>query len=66
MTDGLIRRDRLDAAITAMAANSEFTPIVQRLGCLRGVATLTAFRVAVEIGDWQRFSGRTTGASNQV
>jgi transposase len=30
------RRDRLDAAITTMAVDSEFTPIVQRLGCLRG------------------------------
>jgi hypothetical protein len=39
----LARRDRLDAAITAMAAQSAFTPVVCRLGCLRGVATLTAF-----------------------
>jgi transposase len=31
------RRDRLDAAITAMAADSEFT-VVTRLGCLRGVS----------------------------
>ena len=26
-----------------MAADSEFTPVVRRLGCLRGVSTLTAF-----------------------
>ena len=32
----LARRDRLDAAIEAMAADSEFTPVVRRLGCLRG------------------------------
>ena len=37
------RRDRLDAAITAMASDSSFTPVVRRLGCLRGVSTLTAF-----------------------
>ena len=37
------RRDRLDAAIAAMAADSEFTPVVRRLGCLRGVSTLTGF-----------------------
>jgi len=43
------RRDRLDRAITEMAANSEFTPVVRRLGCLRGVATLTGFGLAVEI-----------------
>ena len=30
----------------------EFTPLVRRLGCLRGVCTLTAFALAVEIGDW--------------
>jgi len=37
------RRDRLDAAIASMAADSEFTPLVQRLGCLRGIGTLTGF-----------------------
>jgi transposase len=56
------RRDRLDKAIVAMAADSSFTPVVDRLGCLRGVSTLTAFGLAVEIGDWQRLSGRTIGA----
>ena len=58
----LARRDRLDAAITTMAADSPFTPVVHRLGCLRGVSTLTAFGLAVEIGDWQRLSGRSIGA----
>ncbi len=56
------RRDRLDAAIEEMAADSEFTPIVRRLGCLRGVGTLTGFALAVEIGDWQRFTGNTIGS----
>jgi transposase len=56
------RRDRLDAAITAMAADSEFTSIVARLGCLRGVSTLTGFALAVEIGDWNRFTGNTIGS----
>ncbi|MGO8939373.1 MAG: IS110 family transposase [Mycobacterium sp.] len=56
------RRDRLDTAITAMAADSQFTPVVRRLCCLRGVATLTAFGLAVEIGDWQRLTGRSIGA----
>jgi transposase len=56
------RRDRLDKAISAMAADSSFTPVADRLGCLRGVSTLTAFSLAVEIGDWQRLSGRTIGA----
>ena len=56
------RRDRLDEAITTMAAASEFTPVVTRLGCLRGVSTLTAFGLAVEIGDWDRLDGRSIGA----
>jgi len=56
------RRDRLDAAIAAMAADSEFTPVVRRLACLRGVSTLTAFALAVEIGDWNRFTGNSIGA----
>ena len=45
-----------------MAADSMFTPVVRRLGCLRGVSTLTAFGLAVEIGDWHRLTGRTIGA----
>lgn len=55
------RRDRLDQAITAMAADSDFTPLVHRLGCLRGVSTLTGFALAVEIGDWHRFTGNSIG-----
>ncbi|WP_406029019.1 IS110 family transposase [Nocardioides sp. NBC_00850] len=56
------RRDRLDGAIEQMAADSEFTPVVRRLGCLRGVSTLTGFALAVEIGDWHRFSGNSIGS----
>lgn len=56
------RRDRLDAAIAEMAADSEFTGVVNRLGCLRGIGTLTGFGLAVEIGDWHRFTGATIGA----
>lgn len=37
MVTGVHHRDRLDAAIVAMAADSEFTPVVQRLCCLRGM-----------------------------
>lgn len=62
MTACVDRRQRLDTAIEAMAADSEFTPVVRRLGCLRGIATLTAFGLATEIGDWHRLTGRTIGA----
>lgn len=56
------RRDRLDRAIDEMAGNSSYTPVVRRLSCLRGISTLTGFALAVEIGDWQRFTGATIGA----
>jgi transposase len=36
--------------------------VVHRLACLRGISTLTAFALAVEIGDWDRFSGGSIGA----
>jgi transposase len=55
------RRDRLDAEIEQLAADSEFTPVVRRLGCLRGIGTLTGFALAVEIGDWHRFTGNSIG-----
>lgn len=58
----VLRRDGLDAAITAMAAEGPFTPVVRRLGALRGISTLTGFGLAVEIGDWDRFTGTSIGA----
>ena len=56
------RRDRLDKAIEKKAADSQYTPVVRRLCCLRGVSRLTGFALAVEVGDWYRFSGSTIGA----
>jgi transposase len=45
-----------------VAADGQFTPVVRRLSCLRGISTLTAFSLAVEIGDWDRFTGAGIGA----
>jgi transposase len=56
------RRRSLDSAIENMAADSEFTAVVRRVSCLRGMGTLTAFAMAVEIGDWNRFTGNTIGS----
>jgi len=56
------RRDRLDAVIAEMARDAEFAPVVHRLGCLRGISTLTGFALATEIGDWHRFTGESIGA----
>jgi len=56
------RRDRLDKAITETAAEPAWAPVVGRLQCLRGISRLTAFGLAVEVGDWHRFTGSTMGA----
>jgi transposase len=56
------RRDHLDAAIAELAAGSRFTPVTDRLACLRGISTLTGFGLAVEIGDWSRLSPATIGS----
>lgn len=58
----LARRDRLDVAIRALAADSEFTAVTRRLGCLRGISTTTGFALAVEIGDWHRLTGASIGS----
>jgi transposase len=56
------RREALDAAIVAEAGKAPWVGVVGRLACLRGVSTLTAFGLAVEIGEWSRFDGRSIGA----
>ncbi|MFF2489072.1 IS110 family transposase [Microbacterium sp. NPDC058062] len=62
VTQIVARKDRLDRDITAMAADSEFTAVTTRLGCLRGISTLTGFALAVEIGDWHRLTGASIAA----
>jgi transposase len=56
------RRDRLDQQIAVTAARPEWAPMVSRLGAVRGIATLTGLGLAVEIGDWDRFTGSSIGA----
>ena len=56
------RRDALDRAIIEIAREEPFAATVGRLCCLRGVSVLTALGLCVEIGDWQRFNGRSIGA----
>ena len=56
------RRARLDEKIITLAEDSEFTPVTRRLACLRGISTLTGFALAVEIGDWERFTGASIGS----
>jgi transposase len=56
------RRDRLDQAIAEQAAAPAYAQVVARLCCLRGVSTLTALALTVELGDWRRFDPARLGA----
>jgi transposase len=56
------RRDRLDAAIVELADTEPLAGPVGRLRCLRGVSTLTAVGLCVEVADWHRFTGSTIGS----
>ncbi|PCC25517.1 IS110 family transposase [Glutamicibacter sp. BW78] len=58
----LDRRNRLDIRITALAETDPYAEVVHALMCLRGISVLTAFGLAVEVGDWYRFTGKTIGA----
>ena len=55
------RRDALDEAIAELAGEPPFAATVGRLCCLRGVGTLTALALTVEIGDWTRFRPQSLG-----
>lgn len=56
------RRDRLDHATGAMAADSQFTPIVDRLGCLRGYQHVDRVRAGGRDQRLHRFTGNSIGA----
>jgi transposase len=56
------RRDRLDQAIAELAAAPPYAEVVGRLCCLRGISTLTALALTVELGDWRRFDPARLGA----
>jgi transposase len=61
MLQAKARRDGLDRAIAELAAEPPFADTVGRLVCLRGVSTLTAVALTVELGDWQRFRPESLG-----
>jgi transposase len=61
MLDAKSRRDALDTAISELAACEPYVEVVERLVCLRGVSTLTAFALTVELGDWSRFRPESLG-----
>lgn len=53
---------RLDTEIAALADDCEASAIINALMCFRGISLTTAFGLAVEIGDWTRFTGARIGS----
>jgi transposase len=54
--DGLVaRKAALDERLSRLALEGEWAQTVARLRCFRGIDTLTAFVLALEIGDFARF-----------
>jgi transposase len=49
------RRDRVEAELATLAAESHCAATVARLRCLRGIDTLSALGLCAEIGEWERF-----------
>jgi transposase len=60
----LARREVLDERLGRLALDERIWPTVSRLRCFRGIDTLTALTLHLELGgDWQRFrSARQVGA----
>jgi transposase len=53
---------RIDQRVAAVAKDCEYAPVVDALMCLRGLDVTGAFGLAVEIGDWTRFTGSSIGS----
>lgn len=54
--DGLVaRKAALDERLSRLALEGEWSPTVARLRCFRGIDTLSAFALCLEIGDFARF-----------
>jgi transposase len=54
---GLVaRRDALDERLSHVAREEEFWPLVARLRAFRGIDTLSALIIVLEVGDFHRFN----------
>jgi transposase len=54
--DGLVaRKVALDERLSRLAVDGPWSPTVARLRCFRGIDTLTALALCLEIGDFARF-----------
>lgn len=53
---------RVDERVAAVAKDCQYTPVIDALMCLRGIQVTSGFGLAVEIGDWTRFTGANIGS----
>ncbi|HAL28765.1 MAG TPA: hypothetical protein DCP25_18825 [Chloroflexi bacterium] len=53
----LRQRDLMDGAIERIAVSEPYAAAVRRLCCLRGIKSLSALTLLVEVGDLRRFAG---------
>lgn len=53
---------RIDQRVAAVAKDCEYSAVIEALMCLRGIQVTTGFGLAVEIGDWTRFTGANIGS----
>lgn len=54
--DGLVaRKAALEERLSHLAVEGEWAPTVARLRCFRGIDTLSAFALRLEVGDFARF-----------
>jgi transposase len=51
----LARRVALDERLSHVARDTEFWPVVRRLRAFRGIDTLSALVIVLEVGDFKRF-----------
>jgi transposase len=55
VTGLLARREALDRQLGRLAQDEAFWPAVARLRCFRGIDTLSALALHLEVRDWERF-----------
>ncbi|NVN00810.1 IS110 family transposase [Arthrobacter sp. SDTb3-6] len=53
---------RIDQHVELVARDCEYAEVINALMCLRGIQVTTGFGLAVEIGDWTRFTGASIGS----
>ena len=56
------RLKRIDQRVAEIAKDCQYAPVINALMCLRGIEVTTGFGLAVEIGDWTRFTGASIGS----